>query len=172
MRFRVLALAVLLSSIGARSGDAQVLRRRDRIQAPLKTPARQKLEERLRTGMARVVQNRVGLSDEQMSQLARANRQFDARRKELNQAERAQRVELRAQLLAGQGANQDRIATALDQMLKLQRDRIDLQIEEQRELSAFMSPMQRARYAALQEQIRRRLQGVRANGTRQAPDSE
>jgi len=171
MRFRVLALAVLLSSIGARSGDAQVLRRRDRIQAPLKTPARQKLEERLRTGMARV-QNRVGLSDEQMSQLARANRQFDARRKELNQAERAQRVELRAQLLAGQGANQDRIATALDQMLKLQRDRIDLQIEEQRELSAFMSPMQRARYAALQEQIRRRLQGVRANGTRQAPDSE
>jgi hypothetical protein len=75
-------------------------------------------------------------------------------------------------MLAPQDANQDRIGTALDRVLQLQRDRIDLQIEEQRELSTFMSPLQRARYAALQEQIRRRLEGLRATGMKASRDSE
>jgi hypothetical protein len=34
-----------------------------------------------------------------------------------------------------------------------------------------MSPLQRARYAALQEQIRRRLEGIRASGVKALPDS-
>jgi hypothetical protein len=56
-------------------------------------------------------------------------------------------------------------------VLQIQRERIDLQIEEQRQLATFMSPLQRARYAALQEQIRRRLEGIRASGVKALPDS-
>jgi hypothetical protein len=57
-------------------------------------------------------------------------------------------------------------------VLQIQRDRIELQIAEQRELSTFMSPLQRARYAALQEQIRRRLQGLRTAAEKSPADSD
>ena len=171
MRLRSLAVVSLLVPLLGDSASGQVLRRRDRIQED-RAPGRQQLEQRLRTGMANVVRKRIGLNDEQMSKLARTNARFDARRRSLNQSEHAERIELRAQVVAGQGANQERIASALDHVLQIQRDRIDLQIEEQRELATFMSPLQRARYAALQEQIRRRLQGVRANAEKAAADSE
>jgi hypothetical protein len=134
--------------------------------------ARQQLEQRFRNGMARVVKKRLALTDEQMTRLAQTNARYDARRRDLNREERARRVELRSQLVAGDGANQERIAAALDRVLQLQRERIDLQIEEQRQLATFLSPMQRARYAALQEQIRRRLEGIRAAGVRAPADSE
>jgi hypothetical protein len=51
--------------------------------------------------------------------------------------------------------------------------RVDLQIEEQREFAAFMTPLQRAKYAALQEQLRRRvenLQRQRAESTANSRD--
>ena len=118
------------------------------------------LEQRLRTGVARVVKQRIGLTDEQMTRLARANSRFDVQRRELVRNERARRVELRRKILAGEGADQQRIASALDQLLQIQRRRIDLQIEEQKELATFMSPVQRAKYVALQEQLRRRVENL------------
>jgi aromatic ring-cleaving dioxygenase len=142
------------------------------MQSPRATPSREQLEQRLRTRLPRVVQQRVGLTDEQMSKLGQANRRFDARRRELVREERARRVELRTQVLAGQSGDQALIGTALDRVLEIQRERIDLQIEEQRQLAMFMSPLQRARYAALQEQIRRRLEGVRAGAAPAPSDSE
>jgi hypothetical protein len=171
MRYRPLLLIALLLPLAGEVAGAQVLRRRDRIQQG-EAPERQKLEQRLRTGMARVVKQRIGLTDEQMAKLARSNARYDARRRELNREERARRVELRAQVMAAETANQEQIATALDRILQIQRERIELQIEEQRQLGAFMTPLQRARYAALQEQIRRRLEGIRASGVRAQADSE
>jgi hypothetical protein len=161
---------MFLVALFGEDANGQAARRRDRIQEA--RPARQQLEQRLRAGMANAVRKRVGLNDEQMSRLAQTNGRFDARRRELNRIERTQRVELRSQVVAGQSADQDRIAAALDRVLQVQRERIELQIAEQRELSAFMSPLQRARYAALQEQIRRRLQGLRTTGETAPGDSD
>jgi hypothetical protein len=169
---RLLPIALLLAlapdlavgqSIGQGTGpgDGVAARRRERIAQEGTAPRRQQLEQALRTGVARVVRQRIGLSDEQMSKLARSDARFAARRRDLVREERLRRVELRRQILAGEGADQDRVATALDQLLALQRRRIDLQIEEQRELATFMSPIQRAKYVALQEQLRRRVEGIR-----------
>lgn len=128
---------------------------------------RQQLEQQLRRRMWSVTKERVGLTDAQMSSLGQTTQKFDARRRALNQAERAQRQELRTQILAGDKADQARIGAALDQLLQLQRQRLDIQGEEQAELSKFMSPLQRAKYVALQEQVRRRVEALR----RQRPDS-
>jgi hypothetical protein len=152
----------------AHVASAQLPRRRVQQGDPA---ARQQLEQRFRKGMARVVQQRLQLTDQQMAKLAQANARYDARRRELNREERALRVALRSQLVAGDGANPERIASSLDRVLQIQRERIDLQIEEQRQLATFMSPLQRARYAALQEQVRRRLEGIRASGVRSPADS-
>ena len=75
--------------------------------------------------------------------------------------ERSERQALRREALAGARADQPRIAASLDRVLQIQRQRVDLQIEEQRALSGFMTPLQRAKYAALQEQLRRRADGLR-----------
>jgi periplasmic protein CpxP/Spy len=172
MIYRMLITAALILPLAGEAASGQSVRRRERIAAQEAAPGRQQLEQRLRTGMARVVKQRIGLTDEQMSKLAQTNARYDARRRALVREERSRRVELRSQVLAGQGADQNRIAAALDRVLELQRQRIDLQIEEQGQLAAFMTPLQRAKYAALQEQIRRRVQGIRAGGAKAPVDGE
>jgi hypothetical protein len=135
---------------------------------------RSQLETRLRRGLWRIVKNRIGLTDAQMTQLAETNRSFDARRRTLAAQERTERQALRREALAGARADQPRHAAAIDKVLQIQRQRLDLQIEEQHALSAFMTPLQRAKYAALQEQLRRRADGLRRQraGTDVASDSD
>jgi Spy/CpxP family protein refolding chaperone len=83
------------------------------------------------------------------------------------QDERAQREILRTEILADARADQARVAAALDRLLQIRRQRIDLETQEQREFATFMTPIQRAKFAALQEQVRRRVEALR----RERPDS-
>lgn len=128
---------------------------------------RQRLEQQLRRGLWRAAKTRVGLTDDQMARLEQTSQRFDRDRRALAQEERSQRLALRAEILADDKADQTRVAAALDRLLALQRQRLDLHAAEQRELSTFMTPMQRAKYAALQEGVRRRLEALR----RQRPDT-
>jgi periplasmic protein CpxP/Spy len=159
-------LAVALVTGGLARADAQVRMPPERRQQQA-APRRQQLEQQLRRRLWSVTKERVGLTDAQMTQLGQTTQKFDVRRRSVNQDERAQRMELRNQILAGDKADQSRIAAALDRLQQLQRQRLDIQGEEQAELAKFMSPLQRARYVALQEQVRRRVEALR----RERPDS-
>ena len=161
LRLAVLALALPFAASGAQGGR--------RLDAPPGNagPRRAEMEQRLRRNLWQIAKQRIGFTDAQMSQLASTSKRFDDRRRALAVEERAQRMTLRQELLADTKADQDRVATALDRLHQLQRDRVDLQIAEQREFATFMTPVQRAKYAALQEQIRRRVEALR----RQRPDS-
>ncbi|MBA3671061.1 MAG: hypothetical protein H0W68_03425 [Gemmatimonadaceae bacterium] len=122
---------------------------------------RQDLERQLRRGFWQAAKRRIGLTDDQMTRLEQTTARFDPRRRALAQDERSTRVQLHFDVLADSSGNDQRIAAALDRMLQLQRQRIDLLIEEQRELATFMSPRERAQYGALQEQMRRRVEELR-----------
>ena len=118
---------------------------------------REELENRVRENFAAEVKKRLQLSDDQMTKVMAVNRRLDAERRELFQQERAARLALRAELQAGDsGANQARVAEVLDTLLRLQRRRLDLVEREQRELAAFLTPVQRARYQAFVDFIQRR----------------
>ncbi|MFL5617658.1 MAG: hypothetical protein ACJ79A_04600 [Gemmatimonadaceae bacterium] len=163
MRRLVMAVALTLPLLAGELSAQGGLR-----QPPLagrNAPRRQQLEARLRQGLWRITKNRVGLTDEQMTKLAEASRPFDAQRRQLATQEREERLAMRREILAGPSADQQRIATALDHVLDLQRRRAQLQIDEQRALAPFMSPLQRAKYAALQEQLRRRAENLRRQRT-------
>lgn len=123
--------------------------------------SRPQMEQRLRAGLWRIAKQRLAFNDEQMGRLTATNQRFDARRREINQRERVERQALRREVLAGDSANQNRIASALDELHQLQRQRLDVNGEEQKELATFMTPLQRAKYAALQEQVRRRVEALR-----------
>ena len=130
---------------------------------------RQALEQRVRQRMAAVVQQRLGLNADQMRRLGEVNRDMEGQRRTLNQQERDLRVGLRAEVLRGDSANQDRVARLVDQLINVQRRRIDLLSREQRALAAFMTPTQRAQYLAIQDQVRRRMEDMRGRPRRGGP---
>lgn len=130
-------------------------------QATQTPPARAELERRFRKRTAQVVRRRLELNDDQMGKLQASNQQFDQQRMALVAEERQTRQALRAELLAGNGANQQKVSGLLDQLLRLQRRRLDIVDNEQRELGKFLTPVQRAKYFGLQNEMRRRAQELR-----------
>jgi hypothetical protein len=137
---------------------------------PDSAPARrQALEQRVRQRMATVVQQRLDLNADQMRRLGEVNRDMEAQRRLLHQQERDARLGLRAEVMRGDSANQDRVAQHIDQLIDVQRRRIDLLSREQRALSAFMTPTQRAQYLAIQDQLRKRMEDMRGRPRRGGP---
>lgn len=130
-------------------------------QAPAAVPNdRAAAQDLVRERVVRLLRDRVGLSDDQLRRLAPVSRSFETRRQAIFREERTTRQALRRELSA-QSADQARVAAHIDQLFALQRRRLDLTAEEQRELAAFMTPAQRARYLALQEHLRRRAEEMR-----------
>ncbi|MEJ7808999.1 MAG: hypothetical protein WKG32_01150 [Gemmatimonadaceae bacterium] len=119
------------------------------------------LERRVQARFADVVRARVGVNETQMRQLTATNRKFEAERRLLIEREREVRVGLRAEVLAGASANDTLVSRLLDQLVSVQRERVALVEAEQRDLAMFLSPVQRARYLAVQDQIRRWMEEMR-----------
>ncbi len=126
-------------------------------------PARQELERRFRERSANIVRRELQLNDNQMSRLQAVNRQFETQRVALFAEERRARQALRAELTAT-NPDQQKVATLLDQLMEVSRRRFDIQASEQRELAKFLTPVQRAKYFGLQNQLRQRLEEVQRRG--------
>jgi hypothetical protein len=60
-----------------------------------------------------------------------------------------------------QTADPAKVDRLLQQLVDVQKRRVQLMEAEQRDLATVMSPLQRAKFMALQEQIRRRLEEMR-----------
>ena len=125
---------------------------------------RAQLERRFRQMLYQVTRRRVGLTDAQMNRLMPINQRFETERRGIQRQERETRLALRDAMRDSTHADQARITGYLDKLVELQRQRVELVAQEQRDLAEFMTPLQRARYTALQEQVRRRIeQMVRQN---------
>jgi hypothetical protein len=156
----VAATAIALWLSAARAGSGQELGARDGAPRAGQQQQQQLVRE-FQQRLAEVVKTQVGLSDEQFRRLMAANRKYEQRRRELNQEERLARIELRREVLAEGSADEARVGELLDRVLKVQRERVAVLEDEQKELAGFMSAVQRAKYMAVQDQIRRRIQEMR-----------
>jgi hypothetical protein len=133
---------------------------------------REQLEQRFRQRLATLLRTQLGLSDDQMRQLSEVNQRFDVQRREVNRREMMTRRGLLTEVLKRDSADATRIEQLLAQQFKLDHERIELTEAEQRELSRFLSPIQRARYLAVQEQIRREMEQLRGRrGSDGPPDT-
>jgi hypothetical protein len=160
-------IAVLLLGV-ASPGRAQLRPRRDvalpRAGAGRQMPGeagdanRAQLERRFRQTLYQMTRRRVGLSDAQMTQLVPINQRFETQRRAIQRQERQTRLALRDAMQDSTHADQAKITGYLDKLVQLQRQRVDLIAQEQQDLAAVMTPLQRARYTALQEQVRRRVE--------------
>lgn len=129
------------------------------VKEPVTTKAsRPALEQQFRERVARLTQNRVGLNDAQMAQLEQSNSRFAPRLAQVAAQERETRRQLRVEMTSTGEPNQQHVSDLLDASLRLQKQRIAIIEDEQKDLARFMTPVQRARYIALQQQFRRRAQ--------------
>ena len=163
----VIALAITATLAPMRS-EAQ---RADRLQRQQQQQQRQlesgdqtPLARQFQQRLAEVVRRRLNLNDSQMQQLGQVNGRYERQRMQLLRQERQARQELRRQMASGAAANQSRVDTLINQTLRIQRERLDLTESEQRELSQFMTPMQRAMYFGIQDEVRRRMEEMRQQG--------
>jgi Spy/CpxP family protein refolding chaperone len=146
------ALAVIPGLLGAQRAE----------KAP---PQREQLEARLRREFTRVVQQRVGLTDDQLAKLGPINRSFSEQRRTLQLRERDTRVAIQRAIRDTAGRSDSaRVSGLLQQLVDIQKRRVQLVEDEQRALATIMTPVQRARYMALQEQTRRQVEQRRGRG--------
>ena len=125
---------------------------------------RQQMEQRFRLRLATLLKTQLGLTDDGMRQLSEVNQRFDVQRRELNRRDMMNRRSQREEVLKQDSANAGRLEQLIAEHFKIERERIDLTEAEQRELSKFLTPMQRARYLGVQEQLRREMDQLRGRG--------
>jgi len=124
-------------------------------------PNRAQMEQRVRERLGGMMKQQLGLNEQQMTKLQETNRRFQEKQRLLVDQERDIRMSLRDEMIAGDSARQAQVAGLLDRMLKVQHQRLDLLEQEQKELSGFLTPVQRAKYLGIQEGMRRRMQQMR-----------
>lgn len=129
-------------------------------QRPVMTVQRDSLETLVRARMAMVLQRQLGLSDDQSRRLSALSQRLEPRRRALVAEERAVRTALRAQIAAGDSARDAELTSLLNRMIEVQRARVLLLETEQQELTAFLTPLQRAKYLGIEEQMRLRVEQV------------
>lgn len=125
------------------------------------------LEQQFRERTAKLVQQRLGLNDAQLGKLEQSNARYAPQLRQLAAQERDVRSQLRDEMMAGNAANQQHVSDLLDAALRIQRQRIGIVETEQKELATFLTPVQRARYLALQVQFGKRAQELSGQGGRQ-----
>ena len=134
--------------------------------------AQQPLVRELRQRFNGVVRQQLNLNDEKARQLDRVDRQFEQQRNQLRRDEREARLGLQAAMADTANVEQAKIAQYMDQLTRGQRRRADLLEAEQKELSSFLTPLQRAKLQALREQLAQKVRQVQqqnGGGRRAAP---
>ena len=125
------------------------------------------LEQQFRERTAKLVQQRLGLNDAQLAKLEQSNLKFAPQLRQLAAQERDIRYQLRQEMMAGNSANQQHVSDLLDAAIRMQRQRLGIVESEQKELAGFLTPVQRARYIALQAQFGKRAQELSGQGGKQ-----
>jgi Spy/CpxP family protein refolding chaperone len=132
-------------------------------------PKQQALAKQVRQAFAGVVRTRLNLTEAQSVQLQGVDQRFQKQRNQLGREERQSRQALAAALADSAGTpDQAKISQYMDQLVQAQHKRADLLESEQKELGSFLTPVQRARFLALREQLQRRVQQLRQEGGRKA----
>jgi Spy/CpxP family protein refolding chaperone len=160
---RALACAITLA-VSASVVDAQARPNRQmpgRGGQPGRPDARRDLEDEVRRNFARAVRERVGLSDDQMVKLGPITRKFEDQRRQVQGDERDARMKLMGLVMVNAEGDSVRIKQHIAELYEVRRRRMQIDEAEQKDLAAIMTPLQLAKFLALQENVRRRLEQAR-----------
>lgn len=121
---------------------------------------RRRVERRLQDRIDQIVRDSLALSDEQFGRMREVASRIEGDQRALRSEEMSIRMAIRQELFAGVRADEKRVGDLLENMLRLERRRLELQEREQKDLAKFLSATQRARYIGLQDNLRRSMQDL------------
>lgn len=134
-----------------------------------------RLDERLRAEVearfAERVQKELQLTDQQAARVRSTAKEYGARRETLRDRERALRGALADQLRPGIAAIDDSVARLTDDLVELRVKYMQTYRQELKELSTFLTPVQRARLIIMREQLIRTVRAARASGAGPRPQA-
>ena len=129
--------------------------RADQANQPLRQQVRQAFQARVR--------QELNLDQPKMRRLNQTEQSFTRQRSEIGQSERQTRQALAA-AMQDSTPDQGKIDGYINQLIQVQRKRADLLEAEQKELSSFLTPMQRAQYLSLNQQLQARMRQFAGRG--------
>jgi Spy/CpxP family protein refolding chaperone len=127
-------------------------------------PTRPRLEElrrRVRERVAQRIQQDLNLTPDQMQRLRGTVGTYAGRRRDLEARQRSLREALGGQLRPGLAATPDSVARLTDELLDVRVRYAESFRDEQRELSRYLDPVQRAKLMLLRERLTNRVQEFR-----------
>jgi hypothetical protein len=110
---------------------------------------------------AQRVQADLGLSDGQMRQLKATQDRIGPRRRQLVREAIGYRLALQGQMRPGVAANPDSVRIYMDGIQRVRAQQLALDQEEDRELAAFLTPVQRARLQMMKARLLERANDLR-----------
>jgi hypothetical protein len=138
-------------------------------QGPAMGPRAERLRMMIEERFAQRVQSQLNLDDGQMQKLREAFRADRDRRLHLRDEETDLRRAINEQMTPGVAANQDSLARLQDALVRNHMARAQLEQQQQRELSQFLTPVQRARLLQMRQNLQQRIQTIREGRWRAAP---
>ena len=154
---RTLRTTVLMAAVGlALAGPLEAQRTGRRSGTP---EERAQMEERFRRQFAKLIQDRLGLSESESSELSVLVREFEGRRRRLARDEQATRRQVE-ELLAG-NANDAAARALLTSMVENRRAESELFAEEQAALLEVLTPVQLLQLQELRNELGRRIRALR-----------
>lgn len=118
--------------------------------------ANQPLRQQVKQAFQARVRQELNLDQPKMRRLNQTEQNFTRQRSEIGQNERQTRQAL-ATAMQDSTPDQGKIDGYINQLIQVQRKRADLLEAEQKELSSFLTPMQRAQYLSLNQQLQARM---------------
>jgi len=125
--------------------------------SPQAARIRQQIEQRF----AQQIQANLGLSDEQAVKLRATFNSYAPKRRAMEQEERAIKRGLQGQLRPGIAANADSVAKLVDRLLELKVAYAQSFVDENREMSTYLTPVQRAQFQVMRERLMARIEEIR-----------
>lgn len=126
------------------------------------TPQRTALRERIEQTFLARAREEMSLTDQQSAKLQEVTRRIFRQRRELEATNRRLNAALAREMRPGVAADPRMLRGTLDSLVTLRIASAELYRDEQRELSTFLSEVQRAQFHVLRERLLNRLEDVRA----------
>jgi len=150
----LLSLAVLLApSLAAQQRDS-VRRVDDTMEVG-------RLRQRVDSVFSTRVQRELQLTPDQTTKLRATQERFSARRRTLVQQQMQRRSALQDQMQPGVAANSDSVRKLMDGIQAGRAEMVKIEQDQDREMSGYLTPVQRARYQQMRERFIQRVDELR-----------
>jgi Spy/CpxP family protein refolding chaperone len=121
----------------------------------------QRLRQQIRQRWSAQVRRQLNLTETQAAQLQTTEERFFRQRREIQQRQWAVFRGLREQLQPGVAADPDSVRTLMDARVQNRAAMAQLERDEDEEMAAYLSPVQRARYQLMRQRLQERIAEMR-----------